>query len=172
MKKRHLLLCLSFLFALSLNAENAKNKKEKKGLGLEYYQKLIESKNFIIDINSVLPSNGMNTHRFNPSGEIKFNDTVTKVHLPYFGKVYNHTPGEDGGIVFESRRHEETIKSIVKKRNKHILYSFTADGRNDKYKFYIRIFGNGSANVDVSSNHKSPITYIGDIEEIREKDKK
>ena len=92
-------------------------------------------------------------------------DTVISC-LPYFGRAYSIPYGGGKGLVFDGHAEDYTV-SDGKDGSKEI--EFTVMNEEDNYTFGITVFPNGSAHINVNSNKRQPISYMGRVSlEIRE----
>ncbi|MGQ1784077.1 MULTISPECIES: DUF4251 domain-containing protein [unclassified Saccharicrinis] len=93
------------------------------------------------------------------------NDSVY-MHMPYFGRAFQVTPGERGGFYAEENIRDKKMK--VNERKRRIRIEFMVNGENDRYQCFIEIMGKESATLSISSNNRSSISYSGDIREWKE----
>lgn len=99
-----------------------------------------------------------------------FNDSAF-TDMPFFGRSYQHTLGESGGIQFDNKVKERKI-TVNEKKGK-ISVSFKVIGKNDVFQCQLDIFDFESASLTIISNNLQAISYNGKITEwITEKEKK
>ena len=82
-------------------------------------------------------------------------------HLPYFGRAYSIPYGGGKGLMFEGKAKDYSV-SDAKGGGKDI--EFSVMNEEDNYTFNVTVYPNGSAYVNVNSNRRQPISYIGRIE--------
>jgi hypothetical protein len=142
-----------FLFSCSSSKNTTEN-------AAELRQK-IESAGYIIEADLAIPMRG----RQIPLGgvytlELK-NDSAF-AHLPYFG-VAQVAPygGRDGGIMFEESVKNYSIRP--NKKNNGWNIEFEVNDKNHNYRFYLDIFNNGNASINVNSSQRDPISFRGNV---------
>ena len=151
--------------------------------------RLVESKNFYVNVDAAFPmGNGSitidtkyGTKRLggegyvslaNNQGELFIMDTVVTGHMPFFGRAYNIPYGDGGGMEFENTKLEkEYVKVFQKKKKQYISYDFTVRKDGDVFNFHVEIYANGNCTVNVNSNNRASISYSGEVSPIPE-DKK
>lgn len=158
-----LLVLLSFL-SLPIIAQD-KNKKQLKAERELQKQKeiqtLIDSKNFVFEVQKVIPQGGRILNLDFNGYFLKFNETKTISDLPFFGRAFR-VPygGGDGGIKFEGI--PEDIQ--IKKDKKSYTIKAVVKGKDDVYNLFFTVFFNGGASLSVNSNNRASISYDGEIE--------
>lgn len=175
----HSLTLLALVFAVSCKtSESATQRAEK----LNNLETILKSKDFKIDINTVLPFNtnattqvlnqvmrntGNTANQINVNGydiTVK-NDTVTG-YLPYYGEQrlsstrYNASLGiEFSGVPqdYELSKHQ--------KKDVYIM-QFTINYEEDtveSYKIFITFFPSNTVDVNIISSHRNTIGYRGQL---------
>jgi Domain of unknown function (DUF4251) len=151
---------LIFLFAIGHTTYAQDSAKDKKALQAQAIKSLVESKNFVFDVESVTPAGGR-TRQLTPYYSLKiFGDTI-KSDLPYYGRAYTAplNPSE-AGINFTSTRFD--YKSSPRKKGGWDITIAPHDA-NDVRELSLTVFENGTASLFVSSNNKQNISYYGEI---------
>jgi len=122
-------------------------------------KQLIDGQDYVFEAKSVMPMGGSARQLYSP-----YLLTITKdstvADLPYFGK--NNTANNDEastGIHFKSTKFSYSNKPG--KKSWAISIQVKDDG--DGSQLYLRIYGDGSAALDVQSNSKDRISYNGFI---------
>ncbi len=120
----------------------------------------IASQSYKINISTALPMQGRNIPLTSPYFlEIK-NDTVIS-HLPYFGRAYRIPYDGGDGLDFKAQLKDYTVDTD-KKGN--IQIKFSTRTIEDLFEYRIKIYDNGSSNIDVSMQNRQGISFIGDME--------
>jgi hypothetical protein len=141
----------SFLFIVSL----ASAQDNKTGLTKE----IIVSKQFVFKAQTALPSGGQSV-QLTPSYDVRlFKDSIVS-YLPYYGRAYNASYNNDGGIKFTSTTFEYKIKER-KKGGWDV--TIIPKGLNDVNQLFMTIFTNGSATLQVITRNRQPITFYGTV---------
>ncbi|KAA3620530.1 MAG: DUF4251 domain-containing protein [Flavobacterium sp.] len=153
----------------------------------QHTKALIDSKHYEIDMTWATPmaSNAMNqisnsnllpadsrTGRINLMGSssyIRVKGDSLEVYLPYYGThQLGHRPGEtNNAIQFVGEPDKYEVVYNEKKQLTQIY--FRMKERTEQYDVNIRVFDNGSTNVNVNSTHRNSIGYTGNLKEIEER---
>ncbi len=146
----------------------AQTKEEKAKIQEEAFQKtlsLVESHHFQVKIDRVHPTTGQDVSRFNPEGSFNIKDSIAAGQLPFFGRAYNLPYGDGGGIKFNSKMIDQSMKTIdKKKKGKIIFYRFSVPGEGiDMFRISMEIGASGACTVNVNSNNRASISYSGKI---------
>ena len=156
-KKQIFILLLALLAGIpTLSAQSKKEKKEQKK---EAVKKLIESENYKIDVNTVMPMRGRSillTSSY--SLEIR-NDSVIS-YLPYYGRAYSIPYGGGDGLSFKAILKEYNVE-MDKKGN--AVIKFVARNPEDRYEFRAKVFSNGSASINVNMQNRQSISFQGEL---------
>ncbi|MDR7210492.1 DUF4251 domain-containing protein [Flavobacterium piscis] len=151
-----------------------KTKKELKAENQLQKQKeteaLIEAKNFVFDVERVMPQGGRMLVLDYNTYFVKFNSENVVGDVPFFGRAFNVGYGSDGGIKFEGK--PENVK-IEKKKKSYIIRAIVK-GKEDVYDLMFSVFYHGGATLSINSNKRASISYDGYIREPKtesEKDK-
>ncbi|WP_455591518.1 DUF4251 domain-containing protein [Bacteroides sp.] len=155
-RRFNLLIMLIFASACTLTAQTRKEKKEMKEKAVK---EIIESENYKIDVATAYPRRGRMVTLSSPySLEIR-NDSVYS-YLPYFGRAYSIPYGGGQGLMFKvpiEKYEMEYGKRGVARAN------LTARSIDDRVKFGITIYPNGSAHIDVTMQQRESINFSGDL---------
>jgi len=127
---------MPFMLLLSFSASGQSSKEKKAAETEKEFQEtkaLVESNRFHFKLTHVFPQNGQDVTRFSPEGSITVTDSLTKGHLPFFGRTYSLPYGEGGGIEFDGVMKDREIKTENRKRKKSMIYRFSVTGSRDIY---------------------------------------
>jgi hypothetical protein len=81
-------------------------------------------------------------------------------NLPFFGRAYSGVGyGGNAGIQFKGEPEDYTITE----NKKNFMVKAVVKGKGDVYRLNLRIGLEGSANLTITSNNRSAISYTGDI---------
>ena len=134
------------------------SKAEIKAAKVEQY---IQSGHYEIIVNQVNPMCGR-TRQLTSEYSVRVSGDSSYVYLPYFGRAYSAPYGGDGGIKVAALMDNYKVDY---KEGKNYSISFTAKGANDTFQFSISIWTNGSSSINVTSNNRQAIGYIGELKE-------
>lgn len=141
------------LLPYSLNAQS-KNERS--------FKEIVDSKQYKIEVNYAHPQSGRLINlTSNYSLTIK-NDSLDS-YLPFFGRAYSIPYGGGDGLIFKS-----SIKKyeIEKEKKKEIRIKVETVTPEDSYTFFITVYKNLSADINVMMNKRSSIRFTGKLEEI------
>jgi hypothetical protein len=120
----------------------------------------IASKKLHIDIKS------MNTLRYGvktvtPDFFLELRGDTLQSYLPYLGRAYQgpmHSPSI--GLNFET-----CVRSISETRPKsnRSRFEIGVKTEEDSYQYVVEVYDTGQANIRVSSQHRDPISYDGEV---------
>ena len=172
--KKALILLVSITFFISNNTIAQSKKELKKEQQKEDYQKtkdFIDNEDFVFEADWATSYKGK---RINIAGDgytliIKRDGSIA--YLPFYGRAYSGTSyGGDGGIKFEvegvsydTQHNDKKTKTKIKYEIKH---------KSENYDIYLTVYSNGNANLSISSNNRSNMTYNGKITQYKEKEEK
>ncbi len=137
---------------------NAQSKAERS------FKEIVDSKQYKIEVNYAHPQSGRLINlTSNYSLTIK-NDSLDS-YLPFFGRAYSIPYGGGNGLIFKS-----SIKDykIEKEKKKEIRIKVETVTPEDSYTFFITVYKNLSADINVMMNKRSSIRFTGKLEEIEE----
>lgn len=94
--------------------------------------------------------------------EMVFRDKEIEAVLPYFGRKFNSTIGNNSeGYRFTTK--EYSLKTDKKSNGNYIL-SFVPKDISHVRNVYLEVFKNGNAWLSIDSNDRQPISYDGYIQ--------
>lgn len=160
-KKKKAVYLWSVMFLLFLGSPSvwAQSKQEKKEQREKDVKEWIDSKHFTIEVDRALPLRGRSVHLTSPYSLELRGDSVFS-YLPYFGRAYNVPYGGGNGMRFEKPMTEYAV-TYGKKGKTILLFDTKTD--DDKYTFFIEIYPNGSATIQVTPVNRQSISYYGEI---------
>jgi hypothetical protein len=126
-------------------------------------QQMIDSMNFVFTARTVFPQIGSSRMLTTDEYDLRFSGDKVVSFLPYFGRVYSYSPGEDGGIKFTSTDFNYTVKKT--KHGRRVTIS-PKDVR-DISQMVLDISDNGYATLQVTSNYRQSISYYGIVEKAK-----
>lgn len=159
MKKAVYIWSIMLVFFLGAPSLWAQSKQEKKEQREKEVKEWIDGKRFTIEVDRALPLRGRSVHLTSPYSLELRGDSVFS-YLPYFGRAYSAPYGGGNGMRFEEVMTDYTLS--YGKKGKAIL-KFETRTDDDKYTFFIEIYPNGSATIQVNSVNKQSIGYQGEI---------
>ena len=120
----------------------------------------LQERNYQIAVNRMYPSRGAS--KIVSSGytvEVR-NDSLIS-YLPYFGRAYDVPYGGGNGLNFSA-----PIRNYKESQTKSDLRHIEIDVKNDEdtYLYTLDIFDNGSADINVRSRQREPISFSGQME--------
>ena len=172
--KKALVLLVSITFFISNNTIAQSKKELKKEEQKEDYQKtkdLIDNKDFVFEADWATSYKGK---RINIAGDrytlmVKLDSSIAI--LPFYGRSYSGSSyGGDGGIKFNIEDVSYDIEHNDKKTKTKIKYE--VKHKSENYDIILTVYSNGNANLSVSSNNRSTMTYDGKITQNKEKEEK
>ena len=122
----------------------------------------VHAKTFTINVNYVEPQNMMVAHYLTSDYSVRLQGDSVISYLPYFGRAYraDYNNTQQSPLTFSSCAQQVTIK-----RGKHKSYTvyFKVNNATEMFEYYVDIFPNGSASVNVSSSDRTPIGFSGSM---------
>ena len=154
---------LLVLLAFCIQAAFAqKSKKEKDSAKTQLTRGLVEAKRFVFQAQFVSPMRGGRRHLTPGYTLLLSNDSLIS-DLPYFGRAYQAGYGSnDGGIKFTSTKFETAVKD--RKKDGWDINIKPEDVTNIEI-LILTVHGSGTANLQVKTRDRQPISYDGYIEE-------
>ncbi len=126
---------------------------------------LVESKNFVFDVQTVNPMRGRSVQVTSDYDVRIQNDSIFS-YLPFFGRAYSiNYGGTESPMIFE-----QPIRNFVSTETKN-GYSIEVHVRNqnDILDFSFHITESGTTTLTVNSVNRQSISYYGRLEKIPEK---
>lgn len=124
-------------------------------------RELVDSNRFKIIFTIATPMSGVNIRI--DSARIVVDDKRASGYLPYYTAKYGFAMTGNKGIIFDNIILNRSEKIKGRKVKKSIQYSFDIIGKNDVYRLQMDIQYDRTCYLYVTSNLRSPISYIGTI---------
>ncbi len=124
---------------------------------------LIESGNYVYQVQSVNPTGGRTIHTTSMY-TMKATDGTFDAYLPFFGRAYQADYGGDGGIKFNGEPENLEIQKDARKYT--ISVSFTIKEPNDRFSVNLVVGSNGYGTLNITSQKRQAISYYGLISEV------
>lgn len=152
---------LTCLFGLCATLPaSAQKRKEKEARMEREVKEAIQARHYKISVNYMFPQRG-NGRMVTSDYSIEVRNDSLFSYLPYFGVAHRAPYGGSKGLVFNAPiTHYETE---VHKKGK-IQIKFDVRNEEDSYTYYITLYTNGSANIDVRPTNKDSISFSGELE--------
>ena len=159
-------LCAVLLLAAFQGAYAQETKEEKSAALSAAVLSLLESKNYVFQVQSVAPRRGGMLQQ-SPGFKVVVSKDSVSGDLPYFGRAYNAAYGSsDGGIKFTSTNFD--YKKEDRKKGGWSV-KFTLKQQKSARQLSFTIAENGSASLYVICNDRESISYNGYISERKRK---
>lgn len=157
MKKFLFLYCLLLMLGISQNSLLADNDRDEKKA--EFVRLQVDSCRFKIDVSTANPVGGR-TVMLSSGYSLELKGDSVFSFLPYYGRAYNIPYGGGEGLRFNT-----SIKDFNKRIKKHkYILSFTAVTKEDTFHFFVTIFDNGRANISLTMQNRSSISFSGEVD--------
>ena len=122
---------------------------------------MINAKNFTFVAERVNPFRGT-SRNLTSSYDVKITRDTVNSFLPYFGRAYQAPiDPSKGGITFTSLNFSYSVAD--KSKDEWDIYIEPRD-ISDVETMIFRIFGNGTATLNVQNTHRDPISFYGHVE--------
>ena len=119
----------------------------------------ISDKKFVFEATEALPMGGR-TRQLTTYYGLKVSHDTLESTLPYFGRAYAAPMNpSDAGYIFTSTQYDMQVS----KRDNGWDITIVPQDRHNGEKFVLTAFNNGTANLQVNSNNRQPITFRGRI---------
>ncbi|MEI6059915.1 MAG: DUF4251 domain-containing protein [Bacteroidota bacterium] len=164
MKTKNSVLILIFILVISSAYSQEKSRKQIKEEQKLEKQKLVEdmlvSKQFVFKAKSAMSAGAGSVNLINSTYNIAFQLDFIKSYLPFYGTGYNGLgPGGDTGFKFKGKPESFTVQ----KGKKNYIVDAEVKADNDVYRISLSVNPGGNANLSISSNHRSSISFSGEI---------
>lgn len=124
-------------------------------------KEIVDGNHFKIVFSIATPLSGVNVRI--DSAWVTVNGEKASGYLPYYTGNYGFSMTGNKGILFDNEMLNRTEKIKGRKVKKAIKYSFDIVGKNDIYRLEMDIQYDRTCYLYVTSNRRSPISYIGTI---------
>lgn len=158
MKTNKRTIILMLLLIIGLSEVSAQSKKEQREQAVK---EQIVSEKYKISVSTAYPRRGKTVYLSSPySLEIR-NDSVIS-YLPFYGRAYSIPYGGGDGLIFKAPLDEYEMKMNKKGAAK---IEFIARSPEDRFKFSLTIYPNGSTSINVNMQNRESISFSGEMEE-------
>lgn len=170
METKIFVLLFSLIFCISSTLAQEKNskltKEEKRAQKEQQIEALMNSKEFLFEGRFALPTGSRQVNLASNPNFMKFQPDMIVSEMPYFGTAYSPTGyGNDTGVRFKAK----PDKFEVTKGKKGWDIEAVVNDQIDNYKIYLSVSPSGSAQLSISCNRRSSISYTGEISPIGNK---
>lgn len=124
-------------------------------------QAIVESNRFKVIFTIATPLSGLNVRV--DTAWLIVDGPRASGYLPYYTARYGYAMTGHKGIVLDSEMFARTEKIKGRNVRKAIKYSFGIIGKNDAYRMQMDIQYDKTCYLYVTSNRRSPISYVGTI---------
>ena len=159
MKKILLIITAAVIMAACATTDKQKGYDKKKEKA-EMIDKAVSNRDFKISVRTAYPNRGRSVP-LTTDFELRVKGDSVMSYLPYFGRAYNIPYGGGQGLNFSAVMSDFKITQ-PKRDKKHIEFNVKND--EDTYKFYIDVFDNGKAAINVIPQQRESISFNGDVE--------
>lgn len=158
------LMFVFIIFALTNATAQEKSKKQlKEEAKIEKQKKielLVNSKEFIFNVKTVIPQGGRMVEVSGEGYAVEYRSDTINSYLPFFGRGFNVGYGGDKGLEFKMKPE----KFEIEKTKKAYIVKTEVKGENDYFSLLLSVYFDGGAYLTVNSNNRSSISYNGKIE--------
>lgn len=159
MKKILLIITAAVILAACATTDKQQGYDKKKEKA-EMIDKAVCNRDFKISVRTAYPNRGRSVP-LTTDFELRVKGDSVMSYLPYFGRAYNIPYGGGKGLNFSNVMSDFKITQ-PKRDKKHIEFNVKND--EDTYKFYIDVFDNGNASINVMPQQRESISFNGDVE--------
>jgi hypothetical protein len=150
-------LAIITFFQCSTAQKNTENKNDSKKMS---FKNLVDSQHFVFVAQSVTPLRG-SFHNLTSLYDVSITKDTLVSYLPYFGRAYTAplNPSESGlnftstNFLYSATPHKKSGWDVIIKPK----------DKTDVQQFLFTIYDNGSANLNVISTSRDPISFNGYI---------
>ena len=118
----------------------------------------VESLDFTIDIEQMIPMKGVSRHVDNYSVKVKDGHIVS--YLPYAGRAWDVPYGGGHALNFEADIQDS---AVYNENDGSYTVRLVIKTDEDNHVYAFRIFTNGSTSLLVQSRNREPISFNGDF---------
>lgn len=152
-------------FLLSFLLSQCSSSKKINNLNSDEVKNMVNSPQFVFVANRVTPLRG-HSHFLTSYYDVVVKKDSLTTFLPFFGRAYQAPlDPSKGGIQFTSTNFSYNV--VAKKDNEWDI-TIKPNDYSDVQQLYFNIFGNGTANLNVLSTSRDPISFSGHIEKVKE----
>lgn len=158
--KNLLLIISAFLIFVACATADKTQSDAKKQKMAEMVDSVVSSRNFNITVRTAYPMGGRSIHLTN-NFSIRINGDSIISCLPYFGRGYNIPYGGGKGLNFSGIMSDFKMSQP---KNDKISIELMVKNEEDAYMFYIDVFDNASALINVVPQQREKISFQGEVE--------
>lgn len=160
-------LCFSMLIGFAQEKTKKQIKEEQKLEKQKEIAALVDSKEFKFIGITAYPQGTRSIDLTTNSNFLKFEKDSIDSEMPFFGRAYSGVAymGGNGGMHFKGKIENY---SLIKDKKKYLIRAKISE-KADTYDLLLTVFLEGNASLSINSFNKSPISYSGRIEKLREK---
>ncbi|MGD2035950.1 MAG: DUF4251 domain-containing protein [Bacteroidales bacterium] len=163
--KKLIFVTLLILPVLTVYSQSKKElRQQKKQAEYEAAKWLVESMNFEFIAGRAMPQGGSAVDLTTTSNFLRVADSIADGDLPYFGRAYNVAYSGSGGIKFEGKAEDYSIRENKKKTA--LIVSFTVKGDADVFDCTLSLTSRSNVTLNVASQQRDRISYFGMIGEL------
>jgi len=118
-----------------------------------------KNRSFCIGVQWMKPLRGM-SQQVNYGYDLTVNGDQVVSYLPYVGEVYQAPYGGGKGLNFTGTLTDYTVQQLNASTTR---IDFKVRNDEDTYHYYIDLYSNGKAVIDVNANHRDAISYSGEL---------
>jgi hypothetical protein len=167
---------LAFILVLSITTVFAQEKskkelkEEKKIERQKQVEGMINAKAFDFVGITAMPLGGRKSINLTTTTNyVKFQPELIDSYMPFYGQAYSGVGyGGDEGLKFIGKPEDYTVS----KGKKNYQVDATVKGEKDTFRLSLSVSFEGSANLTITSNNRSSISYHGEINAPKKKEEK
>ena len=168
-----IIVVLMFLgVGMEMHAQDVKSKKAERQLKKEQafneLVKMVNDKSIEFEAEWVHPLGFSSINLISNANHLRLRNDSVYMHIPFFGRAYQSTPGERGGFYVDNNMLDKQVE--IDKRKKRIRINFKVDSSEDCYQCQLEIMSKESATLGIISNNRSSISYTGHVREWKEEE--
>ena len=162
---------LTALFSISLlpgysqlNSEKRKKfRAERKLETEEKVKQLIDSRNFVFEGKTALPSGGAAIDLTTNLNFVKFSPEKITSYMPFYGEAYSIDYGGDAGYNFEAKPETFTTEKLKGDKGYRVMVKVPIP--KDKAEMSLKVGTDGSASLTITCYQRKSMSYWGSIKE-------
>lgn len=161
MKNKVLLFLMGiFLLAGCASSLSSSEKGAKQTRIAQQVKEMLEARRYTIDVNYVYPKQMAPRHLSHGYSLRVSGDSVVS-YLPFFGRAYRVPYGGGKGLDFSA---PIAAYRVAEGKKGTVIIEMAVDTNEDSFVFFIELFGNGQASVNVSARERDGISYTGQVQ--------
>ena len=165
MKIRHILLLCSMM-VLGTACGTLRETREERAARLQrqasQVAEAVREGDFLVSIDRMIPHTG--AVRQVSQYSVKVEDNVITSYLPYFGQARKASFNGGNALDFKTEMNAYVVTPV----KDGYRIQIQANTKEDRFLYTFQIYDDGSVTLDVLSDNRDPITYMGQMEFERE----